>query len=627
MSDYLPRVMSLQSSAVFFGGQKVPLILHTGLTILVGPNGAGKTALLKLARDHLKHQAPNMHPRHTVYLSAGRVSAFENFRSNSAGPGHLSGNPAAIGHQQWRNLWSEIEGAPGMFLRLKDRPDLLLKVEARLQALYQRRLRLEWAQSGLQVGFTPISGGEFYYANAEASGLIQLIPLLAAIYDDGIGALLIDEPEISLHPQLQAFVLQEMEAFAGDPADISKKLIIIATHSPTMLPVRRIKDIPRLVLFTDRHTAPIQIASDAGEIKSEKLSALITRLSDNHKLAFFARNVLLVEGPSDEIVVNGLSLKLDHPLLRSNTQIVPVIGKGQFAETVKLFRLLGKNVFVLADLDSLADDNQLVNVFQDAGRPAATKHGLASLTEMDKHIRENFNAMLDRSFEALPAARTHRYWTYRHRDGSEEELKAKRRATLAALLSAPESELASLLDDKLSALRRRYDALLSVLTSAGCVILRRGTVEDYYYRAAVGSLGKPEAAANEMEDVATVAAKDVCEKYDDIVRALEISAPFAKVDENELLREQLGSLLGSALQIVRPDMADDELNARAAANFSSSSPVFAFTNRSTSNGPSSLARKVEVRITSPLFQRPGFPFEISDQENLTSIISQKLPNP
>ena len=54
-------------------------------------------------------------------------------------------------------------------------------------------------------------------------------------------------------------------------------------------------------------------------------------------------------------------------------------GKGQFGETVKLFRLMGKNVFVLADLDSLADDNQLVSVFHDGAQVAANQAGGASV--------------------------------------------------------------------------------------------------------------------------------------------------------------------------------------------------------------------------------------------------------
>ena len=372
-ANLLPLNITLAGNSVFFGGHKVPLSLSIGLCVLVGPNGSGKSETLRWLRDHLRHKVQIPANRKVVYLAAGRNSVFESFRSKSGvgGPGHVNSEPAAVGHQSWKNHWSQFEGNMGMLFRLKERPDLLLKIEARLQALFQRRLRLDWSQSGLQVGFSSTLGGTPYYANAEASGILELVPLLAAIYDNEIGALLIDEPEISLHPQLQAFLLQEMEAFAGDPVDAAKKLIVFATHSPTILPVRRIKDIPRLVFFTDIQKSPIQISIDAGELKSVKLAALVARLSENHKLAFFSRRVLLVEGPSDEIVVSGLALKLEHRLLGSNTQVVPVTGKGQFNETVKLFRLMGKDVFVLADLDGLGGTERLIPPLSSIrGRPA-----------------------------------------------------------------------------------------------------------------------------------------------------------------------------------------------------------------------------------------------------------------
>jgi len=398
-------------------------------------------------------------------------------------------------------------------MRLKDRPDLLLKVEARLQSLYQRRLRLEWSQQGLQVGFSPTTGGEPYYANAEASGLLQFIPLLAAVYDNEIGALLVDEPEISLHPQLQTFLLQEMEAFAGDPTDRSRKLVVLATHSPSLLPIRRIADVTKLVFFTDRQSLPIQIQPTAGELRSSKLGALIARLSENHKIAFFARSVLLAEGVSDEIVVGGLSLKLEHPLLGSNTQVVPVTGKGQLSESVKLFRLMGKHVFVLADLDALADDNKLVNVFRDAAQHAANASGMESIMEMDRAIRDTFASLLDRAFAALsPGILNHHYWTARGQEASD-DLKAKRRATLATLLSLSlsmdEIDQSTLAGD-LRPLRKRYDALLDALSTAGCTILRRGTIEDYYFQQyPANSYGKPEAAAAEMEHVLALPLADV----------------------------------------------------------------------------------------------------------------------
>jgi predicted ATPase len=103
----------------------------------------------------------------------------------------------------------------------------------------------------LEVQIVPVGGGKPYPANEEASGILQLVPLLAAIYHDDVGALLIDEPEVSLHPQYQAFIMQELQAVAGDPAaQPGKKFVVIATHSPSTLLLRSLAELPNLIFST-----------------------------------------------------------------------------------------------------------------------------------------------------------------------------------------------------------------------------------------------------------------------------------------------------------------------------------------------------------------------------------------
>ena len=158
-----------------------------------------------------------------------------------------------------------------------------------------------------------------------------------------------------------------------------------------MLHLRQIADVTNFVFFRDRDTLPLQTPLGAGELQNRKLGALISRLSENHKLAFFAANVLLVEGPSDEILVGGLSHRLDHPLLRANTQVVPVIGKGEFTETIKLFRLMGKRVCIMADLDALVDDNAVVLSFGKEAAEIVSRMGHGDLASLDRNLRNDFS--------------------------------------------------------------------------------------------------------------------------------------------------------------------------------------------------------------------------------------------
>lgn len=614
--------LSLPSSPHLYVGKAPVIHLNDGLTVLVGPNAAGKTSILKSIRDALRNRTSTA-GKHVIYLAAGRSSALENFRSGAVSPGVGDASPAAVGHSSWMNQWWQIEGAPGLFMRLKERADLLLKVEARLQTLQQRRVRLEWHQNGLQIKFASTKGGQAYFANTEASGLIQLIPLLAAVYDDQVSALIVDEPEISLHPQLQAFLLQELKRAAAPPASgNSKKLVVIATHSPSMLPLQRLSDVTNLIFFQDRQKLPAQISRDAGELKSRKLGALISRLSENHKLAFFAQNVLLVEGPTDEIIISGLSQALDHQLLGANTQIVPVTGKGEFAETIKLFRLMGKNVFIMADLDALADSNAVPLEFREKAAAALIKLGHSDLSALDKDLRNELGKLIASDWSSIQTwAERHRYWRSKRSDVAIEV--ARTRSALAVLLSAPEGVIREFRKgQEWMALRQRYQTMLEALDGAGCVVLRRGTIEDYFSSPEVEhSAYKPEAAAIEVDEFMNAPPTEVARRFDDPVRALRTAAPIVEVNENDLLREQLGSLLGAALQIVEAGMSDDELNARAASNSSSEQPVFRFSNKTAVGG----TKRVEVSIRSPIFSRSTFPFEVTESDNQAFAIRERLP--
>lgn len=513
-------------------------------------------------------------------------------------------------------------------MRLKSRPDLLLKVEARLQALHQRRLKLEWGQSGIELSFSPTVGGARYFANVEASGLLQLVPLLACLYDDQISALLVDEPELSLHPQLQAYLMAEARKVAGDPtADASKKLVVYATHSPSMLPLRRITDIPQLIFFTDRQTKPKQLPVTAKVLENKKLSALISRLSENHKLAFFGKNVLLVEGPSDEILVHGVAHRLDHTILGSNTQVVPVTGKGSFPETIKFFRLLGKNTFVMADLDAFSDDNSLVNCFQVEAQSAVAKLGFGAVTDFDRAVKSDLQKFINDEWSLiLPSAEKHHYWRFRKDESPEDELKAKRRAALAVLLSNlnvfpnghPKAQ-----DWRI--LAQRFNALLQALTEAGCVILRKGTIEDYFASEPPAGSGKPESAAVEADDLDRLTMAEFSARYTDVITAIRLAAPQQSVNENDLLREQLGSLWGAAMQIASPNVDDAELNSRIYANSASDQPIFEFSNKTVISSEGGFVRRVEITIKSALFQRDTFPVQVSETDNQAAVIRQLLP--
>lgn len=93
----------------------------------------------------------------------------------------------------------------------------------------------------------------------------------------------------------------------------------------------------------------------AQELQSARLRSLVFKFTESYKAAFFAPRLLLLEGASDEIIASTLAAQLGIPISAGGGQIVPVSGKGSLPHAVKLFKLIGKEPVVLADLDDLAD--------------------------------------------------------------------------------------------------------------------------------------------------------------------------------------------------------------------------------------------------------------------------------
>jgi predicted ATPase len=330
-----------------FGSVEQSITLHGGLTTFVGPNGSGKTQVMRHLKKELEQHAGG---RKVRYLSGGRLAHLESFRSDY--DGHRGGRPryddAQFGGKNFRGGRHSAETAIGDFHTLSVRPDLQIKVTERLRSLFNRDMYLDWDAGNLKVTFSRIdTDGSPYSSAREASGLLHLVVVLAALYDDEVGVLLLDEPEVSLHPQLQAFLLREIQSVAGDPEDPQKKIVVIATHSTAFIDIRGPEDLTRIVFFADAVIPPLQVAPDAEELKSRNLQSLLTRLGQSHKEAFFSSRPMLVEGPSDAIICNALSHRLNLYLGVAGTQIVPVIGKGSMPAVTKLMRLTGKTPVVL----------------------------------------------------------------------------------------------------------------------------------------------------------------------------------------------------------------------------------------------------------------------------------------
>lgn len=444
----------------------------------------------------------------------------------------------------------------------------------------------------------------YYSSGREASGLLHLVGILSALYDDEVGVLLIDEPEVSLHPQLQAFLLKEITRVAGIPGeDGYKKIIVMATHSTEMIKISKTDDLLSFIFCNDLKEEPIQIPKNAGELKNGKLRTLITRLGQEHKLALFSRTPLLVEGPSDVIVCNALSDKLDLNLEAAGSQILPINGKEAMPETVKLFRLMGKTPTVLVDADCFADGLNLINAYfsdeeiRNIADTLASKQRMDGILKVTNDIYNKFCTLVDKNWDEIAEiAKNHPYFTL-----LQDEVLNKKRSVLCTLLNHDN------LSGEWDRLKNRITALFNIFEEVGLFILRKGALESYYDDNVIED--KVNASVIESEKILSLSEDNLESRYQDIIKCLKYASDSESIDESRAIRDELLSFVSP----IHAHYAEGEENLNTLGRQSS-----IFHHRINDEG------KLEVSITSKVLDVKGFPIILNKDDDVRKVINNKL---
>lgn len=131
--------------------------------------------------------------------------------------------------------------------------------------------------------------------------------------------LLIEEPEAHIHAQRQLKLIQSLEA----EAENNRKQIIITTHSPLLASVVKLDHI---IVIKDGKTFPL--AKGSTNLENDDYKYLEKYLDATKANLFFARSVIIVEGPGEALLLPTIADLLGHSFTDFGTSLVDVRSTG-----------------------------------------------------------------------------------------------------------------------------------------------------------------------------------------------------------------------------------------------------------------------------------------------------------
>lgn len=515
------------------------------ITLLVGPNGTGKSRFLKTFRDAATTTLLNPRLISTERLnSSRREEVLDGLWGSHTNDG--------LNKSYWGYfLDANHRGGSiiGTITLLYQRPDLRIRVEATLSHLLRRRIRLEMVDGAIKPTAQLGTALEYDLLKGECHGVLELIVLLANIYDDQTKLLLIDEPEQNLHPQYQAFVLDELRR-------VRNKYVVLATHSPFFLRVKTIGELAGVMCFHPNFSPPSRYTAGISHVDREVL-AVLPRMTEQHRSFFFADRPVFVEGHHDATVIGAIQQALDTTAEAAGSCLIPTSGKDEAMRYLLLCNALGKSASFVFDLDALFGKRLSSGVEQMQELVGAiTKAGHDSFDRLRGQLESSVNKalaiLLQMKAEQVPSAivALHSYVTVTADH-------AKRRLGLLVTIASQPEDLRLVVGNTVDTIRGQLNALLEHLASAHIHVLPGGALENYLpsYTGNPYQISDEDKVTAEATELAWLAqprtAGEVGARYGALARVVTALPAKPRVDILPALRREVANVLHHLCAAVR----------------------------------------------------------------------------
>jgi putative ATP-dependent endonuclease of the OLD family len=215
---------------------------------------------------------------------------------------------------------------------------------------YEWKLKLHDADKNIyKIDIYDMNSNSIIELNQLSSGEKEILNYIFGIFALNVknGIIIVDEPEIHLHPKWQKLLLNILLEICEDTGS----QIVIATHSPSFINDQTCFDILRFFKNENNETQVIK-SNNYDEIKQKNI--LLTINATNNEKIFFADKIILVEGITDKLIFQKI-LDTEFPNLRQNQiiEIIEIGGKHNYKKFKEYIETLKIPLYYISDIDSL----------------------------------------------------------------------------------------------------------------------------------------------------------------------------------------------------------------------------------------------------------------------------------
>lgn len=323
----------------------------SGLTIITGPNNAGKSSILECLRARAGHQPPsftvgarnaNVEEVEIKYFINGKQETIKSIKKGSSEtknegvdpnfhvfvlPSRRAFNPyfgrAEHSREQHLSQSALTSQRSSMLSGFEYRLFTVLKNQAAFNEILHEVLTFkpEWSidQSDQGQYFLKFfNGDDSHSSDGMGEGIVSIFSIVDSLYDSKPGdVIVIDEPELSLHPALQKRVATLLCRFARD------RQIVVSTHSPYFVDLK--------ALSNGGHLARVVTGGEGTKIYEISAAAKgsISRLAegnlynphvfglDARELFFQEDQIILTEGQEDVLLLPRIAAQVNKQIVGS----------------------------------------------------------------------------------------------------------------------------------------------------------------------------------------------------------------------------------------------------------------------------------------------------------------------